>query len=109
VNAEMIEGPQGDRTSLFYLARALRKLQSLFGVFPRVMGKGTAAKLVGDMLLRMRNETAAEEAPITPEFDTCILIDREVDIVTPLCTQLTYSGLIDEIFGYDVVWGVRIV
>lgn len=25
-----------------------------------------------------------------------ILLDREIDIVTPMCTQLTYEGLIDE-------------
>ena len=28
-----------------------------------------------------------------------VLIDRDVDMVTPLCTQLTYEGLIDEIIG----------
>jgi len=25
-----------------------------------------------------------------------ILLDRDVDVVTPMCTQLTYEGLIDE-------------
>ena len=28
-----------------------------------------------------------------------ILIDRAVDMITPLCTQLTYEGLVDEILG----------
>ena len=28
--------------------------------------------------------------------DTCILIDRAVDLVTPWCLQLTYEGLVDE-------------
>ena len=32
-------------------------------------------------------------------IDEVILIDREVDTVTPLCTQLTYEGLLDEILG----------
>jgi len=31
--------------------------------------------------------------------DTLILLDRAVDLVTPLCTQLTYEGLIDEVLG----------
>jgi hypothetical protein len=26
-------------------------------------------------------------------------LDREVDLITPLCTQLTYEGLVDEVFG----------
>ncbi len=28
---------------------------------------------------------------------TVVLIDRTMDMVTPMCTQLTYEGLIDEI------------
>jgi hypothetical protein len=28
-----------------------------------------------------------------------VILDRQADIVTPLCTQLTYEGLIDEIIG----------
>ena len=31
-----------------------------------------------------------------PEINTLILLDREVDMVTPLCSQLTYEGLLDE-------------
>jgi hypothetical protein len=89
----------GDRTSLHYVARALCKLQALFGIVPDIRGKGSASKQVADMLLRMRKETEADEAPIAPEFDTMILLDREVDMVTPLCTQLTYAGLIDEMYG----------
>jgi len=33
------------------------------------------------------------------EIQTCIVIDREVDFVTPLVTPLTYEGLIDEVLG----------
>lgn len=47
------------------------------------------------MILRMRKETAAEEnslSPITPEIDTLILLDRDVDMVTPMMTMLTYEG-----------------
>jgi vacuolar protein sorting-associated protein 33A len=34
-----------------------------------------------------------------PEFDSLLLIDRNVDMLTPMRTQLTYEGLIDELFG----------
>ena len=34
-------------------------------------------------------------------IDMIVLIDRDVDMVTPLCTQLTYEGLIDEILGIE--------
>lgn len=32
-------------------------------------------------------------------FDSVIIIDRSVDLATPLCTQLTYEGLVDEVVG----------
>lgn len=32
-------------------------------------------------------------------FDSIIIIDRSVDLATPLCTQLTYEGLVDEVVG----------
>ncbi len=34
-----------------------------------------------------------------PEIDSLILIDRSTDLVTPLLTQMTYEGLVDEMFG----------
>lgn len=39
--------------------------------------------------------------PDTPSsnFDSLIVIDRRVDMITPLLTQLTYEGLIDELLG----------
>eukprot|EP01112_Ceratiomyxa_fruticulosa_P014948 TRINITY_DN4340_c0_g6_i1.p1 TRINITY_DN4340_c0_g6~~TRINITY_DN4340_c0_g6_i1.p1 ORF type:complete len:617 (-),score=127.38 TRINITY_DN4340_c0_g6_i1:93-1943(-) len=89
----------GDRTSLFYVARSLMKLQSLFGLIPNIKGKGILSRQVADMMLRMRREMGAEEPTITPEIDTLILLDRDTDMITPVCTQLTYEGLIDEVFG----------
>ena len=36
---------------------------------------------------------------VSEAIDSLIIIDRNVDLVTPLLTQLTYEGLIDEFFG----------
>ena len=47
----------------------------------------------------MRRELDIEEEAKVPEIDNLILIDRHVDMVTPMLTQLTYEGLIDEIIG----------
>lgn len=38
---------------------------------------------------------------ITSCIDQILLIDRSIDLITPLATQLTYEGLIDEIFGIN--------
>ena len=34
-------------------------------------------------------------------IDVLILIDRNVDLITPMCTQLTYEGLLDEVLGLN--------
>ena len=54
---------------------------------------------VNRMIQRMRQEGAAHEKPLTPRIENLVLIDRRVDLITPLSTQLTYEGLIDELFG----------
>lgn len=35
------------------------------------------------------------------QIDSLIVLDRSVDIITPLCVQLTYEGLVDELFGIN--------
>lgn len=84
--------------------------QRKYGLFPRIIGKGDNAKRLADLLIKMRSEVTAGEAPSTtgPSFlglapsttvDNLIIIDREVDFPTALLTQLTYEGLIDEVFN----------
>lgn len=65
------------------------------------------------MLLRMRREQSVTDEvsnatsvktpsllnTISNHIDQFIIIDRNVDLVTPLCTELTYEGLIDETIG----------
>ncbi|KAG6041781.1 hypothetical protein E4U41_001993 [Claviceps citrina] len=96
-----------DVTPTYLLARALMEVQQHHGLFPRIIGKGDNAKRVSDLLVRMRQEHLAGEdtsdsstAGLTPSTtnESIIIIDREVDFVTPLLTQLTYEGLIDEVF-----------
>lgn len=96
-----------DVTPNFLMARALMEIQQNHGLFPRIIGKGDNAKRVADLLARMRQEllagedaTEANKIGLTPSTtnESVIIIDREVDFVTPLLTQLTYEGLIDEVF-----------
>ncbi|KAL7901435.1 Sec1-like protein [Trichoderma sp. SZMC 28014] len=95
-----------DVTPNFLMAKALMEVQQNHGLFPRIIGKGDNAKRVADLLVRMRQERLAGEdgsdvkTALTPSTtnESVIIIDREVDFVTPLLTQLTYEGLIDEIF-----------
>ncbi|KAF8424631.1 Sec1-like protein [Tirmania nivea] len=94
-----------DYTSIFYAAKALMGIQQKHGLFPRIIGKGDNVRRLVDALLRMRSEVTVDDAlnPFaltpSPTIENVIIIDRETDFVTPLLTQLTYEGLIDEIYG----------
>lgn len=82
-------------------------LQQKHGLFPRILGKGDNAHRLMELLLRMRSEVAAEEPSSasrlgmmpSASIESLIIIDREVDFATVLLTQLTYEGLVDELFG----------
>ena len=39
------------------------------------------------------------EPQTMPQIDSLLIMDRTVDLLTPLLFQLTYEGLIDEIFN----------
>uniref|UniRef100_A0A673L6G5 Vacuolar protein sorting-associated protein 33A n=1 Tax=Sinocyclocheilus rhinocerous TaxID=307959 RepID=A0A673L6G5_9TELE len=90
---------ENDQTSLYHAAKGLMTLQALYGTIPQIFGKGECARHVANMMLRMKREFAGSHTQILPVFDTLLLLDRNVDLLTPLATQLTYEGLIDEIFG----------
>ncbi|KAJ6720235.1 hypothetical protein OIU85_023451 [Salix viminalis] len=87
----------GNTKSLWHIAKAIHKLESSFGVIPYVRAKGKASVRVADILNHMQAEEPVDTSDmVMPEINTLILIDREVDMVTPMCSQLTYEGLLDE-------------
>ncbi|EFJ51049.1 hypothetical protein VOLCADRAFT_103690 [Volvox carteri f. nagariensis] len=108
----------GDSTPLYYTAAAITRLQLMFGLIPRVQGKGPAATAVRDMCFRMRRESSRLPAVpplacgingaggdsavggfVSGRIDRLILLDREVDLITPMMTQITFEGLVDEVIG----------
>lgn len=90
----------GDKTSLFYVAKALMRLQTMFGIIPQLRGKGLASQHIVSMMLRMRLEMRTSDVQTDfPAISQLILIDRLTDPTTPMLTMLTYEGLIDEFFG----------
>lgn len=87
----------GDASSLWHIAKAIHKLEFSFGVIPNVRAKGKASVRVADILNHMQaEEPVNSQDMVVPEINTLILLDREVDMVTPMCSQLTYEGLLDE-------------
>uniref|UniRef100_A0A914VNX1 Vacuolar protein sorting-associated protein 33A n=1 Tax=Plectus sambesii TaxID=2011161 RepID=A0A914VNX1_9BILA len=96
---------RADWSPLHEVALALDQLETVFGQATRVHYMGDWAKktveLLGkkreqDAIARGHEQTTANQIPL---IDDIIVIDRWIDPLTPLITQLTYEGLIDELFG----------
>ncbi|XP_025089148.1 vacuolar protein sorting-associated protein 33A-like isoform X2 [Pomacea canaliculata] len=92
---------ENDFTSMFYVAQSLITLQALYGTIQYIHGKGDCAKHLMEMMRRMRAEVSGKEPQVMPQIDSLLILDRTVDLLTPLLSQLTYEGLIDEIFGIN--------
>ncbi|KAF6754272.1 ATP binding protein [Ephemerocybe angulata] len=67
-----------------------------------IVGKGDYAKRLASLLVRQNKvSTSAAETVLSSaaNIDSLIVLDRRVDMITPLLTQLTYEGLLDELIG----------
>lgn len=92
---------EGDTSPSNYIARALMKVQAIYGKFPLIRYCGSESERVTRILTDLKERTGDNLPNVMPEFSELILIDRAVDLVTPLMTQLTYEGLIDELYGIN--------
>lgn len=95
---------ENDQTCLHQVAQAIVMLEDIYGRIDHVSGKGHAVKQVWDMVTKISLEQRRPGSKANRNYSTIdhlILIDRSVDLLTPMVTQLTYEGLIDELFGID--------
>ncbi|CAK4069166.1 unnamed protein product [Aphanomyces euteiches] len=93
-----------DRTLLQTVAGSVNKMQILYGLIPNVKYKGSMSQVVYENMALFQKKQQAEGnsiGSVEPEIDTLILLDRTVDLVSPLVTPFTYEGLIDEILGIN--------
>ncbi|XP_075774147.1 vacuolar protein sorting-associated protein 33B isoform X1 [Pelodiscus sinensis] len=89
---------EGDQRWTSTVARALRLLNSLFGPFASVAGLGRGAKMVSEVWRELVEESEGDSQARRPEISHVFLMDRDVDYVTALCSQVVYEGLVDDTF-----------
>ena len=87
------------------VARSLLKIQDVVGVIPRIQTLGPLGEEVVKKMMMMRLEQhiagqASSEIP-AENVAAMIVMDRKVDMLTPMMTPLTYEGLLDEVVGID--------
>jgi hypothetical protein len=88
-----------DTSSIINLAHGLINLQKLYGIIPNVFVKGDKAKQCYDSMMRMQREVPDNEKKVPTQIENLILIDRSVDLITPMMIPATYEALLDEVFG----------
>ena len=72
----------------------------IYGKVQNVVGKGTGAKKVLDILNAEEKENQIYENKKN-DIGCMIILDRNIDFLTPMCLQLTYEGIIDEFFSIN--------
>jgi len=93
------------------VAQSLRKVQDVCGTIPRVQSYGKAGEMVLERMMALRLEEynpydqggddADDGQEANPEIKAAIILDRMIDLVTPLVTPLTYEGLLDDLVKID--------
>lgn len=86
---------KGENSLLSSVAKALMSLECLVGKFPCVATLGEKSHKVHTLLNAWQREIQPP-VPIDPEFSHLVMLDRNVDFVSLLLTQLTYEGVLDE-------------
>jgi hypothetical protein len=88
----------GDTNILSILSRSIIKFETVFGKIKYKYAKGDYSKILKKIV-----ETEEETSPFESDNEilACMMIDRSVDYITPLCSQYTYEGMIDEFIGIN--------
>ena len=87
--------------SISALSRAIIKYETVFGKIKYKYSKGFYAKKLVEML--NREEEQINKNSINKEDETlaCFIFDRNIDMVTPMCTNWIYEGVLDDFIGID--------
>jgi len=97
-------------TLISTVARSILKLQDVVGPIPRIQSLGPLGEEVVRKLLNLTVDeylASKSQEEMTPgpvaggDVAALLVMDRKVDMVTPMTTPLTYEGLLDEVVGID--------
>ena len=87
-----------DFTILHSIAKSLINVEKIYGSIPVFFWKGNYAKMVWQLFLQLKKNTHYSSLHTNgPGISELIILDRECDFVTPLCSQLTYEGILDDV------------
>uniref|UniRef100_A0A1I7X7F6 General transcription factor IIH subunit 3 n=1 Tax=Heterorhabditis bacteriophora TaxID=37862 RepID=A0A1I7X7F6_HETBA len=97
----------GDWTYLHRCAVALNQLISLCSSRIPIYSRGKWSHDVARMVNKMEPSTESSSSSTSLILNRIIIIDRWLDPLTPMLTQLTYSGLLDETYTVGIVGSIK--
>jgi hypothetical protein len=89
-----------DLNLLSVLSKCIIKYEAIFGKIKHKYYIGNNAKKLNQLILNEEESLSLENDNI-PETLGCFILDRNVDMITPFCSNFIYEGLIDETFGIN--------
>ncbi|XP_053320197.1 vacuolar protein sorting-associated protein 33B [Spea bombifrons] len=89
---------EGDQRWIGTVAKALHLLNSIFGPISKAYGIGRCSKMAYEVWKDMLEDEDGDHRERKPDLGVVFMIDRDVDYVTPLCSQVVYEGLVDDVF-----------
>jgi len=88
-----------DYTTLQLVKQGINRIESLYGNIPLKYAKGSWSCIIHDSLLSVKNgNLLSKDTENDTNIDALLLLDRSTDLITPLLTQMTYEGIIDEFY-----------
>lgn len=88
-----------DMCCLHTVATSIMNFQRSYGLIATVHAVGELSRNVYRLMNNLKETGPAYETPPRNDVSDLILFDRRTDLVTPLCSQLTYEGILDDVFG----------
>jgi hypothetical protein len=87
-----------DLNILSILSKCIIKFEAIYGKIKSFYYKGNLAKKLNNLIINEENSFSFDDNSNLG----CIIFDRNIDTITPFCSNFVYEGLIDEYFGIDL-------
>ena len=90
---------ENNLNSISQLSRAIIKYETVFGKIKHKYSKGFFSK----KLIEMLNRLEEQNTNINTDNETlaCFIFDRNIDMITPMCTNWVYEGVLDDFIGIE--------
>lgn len=97
----------GDWTHLHRCAVAVQQMLALCQQSIPIYSRGKWAQDVARMVYKM-GPSDVEDQMLPLHLNRLVIIDRWIDPLTPLLHQLTYAGILDEMYGIGMVGSIKV-